>query len=383
MAKEIIIITRHYPPEAAGGSRRPWALASGLRALGCHVRIVAPLGAEDPELMGVAHPIFPFLPDSSSIDKSTQTFGDLFRRWLLLPDPEVRWAFRCLRAIRKANLRPDWIITTSPPESLHLIGAILRTQLKCRWLADVRDLWLSSPQRKERNAKWRQVIERVIARATLAQADAFVAVSPIVLAEAESLSGQATPLGIVVGHFTAEHPELEPYKLPVETFNIVHTGQIELSNPLSEIDDLISEFVELLEYKPEAVLWLAGRLSKAEMGKIAKSSAVKSIQILGSVSIQTSRSLQAAADALVIVSGPDSHALPGKVAEYAATDRPILTVGTGPWMSLLPTGLAAPFSEVRKMEKGCIRSSVSKSEQMSPSEAFLNLMQKAERESRS
>lgn len=333
--------------------------------------------------MGVAHPTFPFLPDSSSIDKSTQTFADLFRRWLLLPDPEVRWAFRCLRAIREADLRPDWIITTSPPESLHLIGAILRTQLKCRWLADVRDLWISSPQRKERNAKWRQVIERVIARATLARADAFVAVSPIVLAEAESLSGQVTPLGIVVGHFTAEHPELEPHKLPVETFNIVHTGQIELSNPLSEIDDLISEFAELLEFKPEAVLWLAGRLSKAEMDKIAKSSAAKSIQILGSVSIQTSRSLQAAADALVIVSGSDSHALPGKVAEYAATDRPILTVGTGPWMSLLPTGLAVPFSEVRKMEKGCIRSIVSKSEQMSASEAFLNLMQKAERESHS
>jgi hypothetical protein len=42
------------------------------------------------------------------------------------------------------------------------------------------------------------------------------------------------------------------------------------------------------------------------------------------------------ADALALVSGRASHALPGKFSEYLQANKPILISAPGPWCRLLP-----------------------------------------------
>ena len=62
-------------------------------------------------------------------------------RRLLLPDPEVAWvpdAVRAgLRVIRERSI--DCVLTTSPPSSAHLIGAVLARRTGVRFVADMRD----------------------------------------------------------------------------------------------------------------------------------------------------------------------------------------------------------------------------------------------------
>jgi glycosyltransferase involved in cell wall biosynthesis len=343
----IWILARHLPPEVSGGVRRPVALAIGLRKRGHDVTIIGPNGAIIDGIIGVPHPVFPAVASSAprsnsqNIDLPLRARAlDWARRWLLLPDPEIRWAVRCVTALRQLSAKvgsPDWLITTSPPESLHVAGRMAAKTLDCKWLADVRDLWIERPQRRELEQSFmRRWLEGLIARATLSKANAISAVSPIVLREALRLAGPSfdANCGAVIGHF-AEPFEGAETPLPLDTFNIVHTGSIGLSNPLSQLTPLLAAFCAVHAKRPEARLYLAGNLNNQEQDQIAKGALTSAIIYLGSVSRDEARALQAGSDALAIVSGPLSHALPGKFAEYQTTGRPILLAGAGPWRALV------------------------------------------------
>lgn len=372
----IVLLTRHYPPERAGGSRRPYALATGLRALGHRVIVVAPHGAQDVDLIEVPHPVFPVVEKNDHLDTRVRpTLLDWLRRWLLLPDPEIRWAFRAMRAIEAAKLTPHWIITTSPPESLHVIGALLKQRRDVKWLADVRDLWLTSPQRQERNNSLRAAAERVLARWCLSKADALVGVSPTVTNEAAALAGNTALPSMSIGHFAAPYGG-DKHAFPLDTFNIVHTGAIGLSNPLSDITPLLSAFEALVSLRPDAHLWLAGRLNQTELTQIRRSPHRDKITFLGLVSQQEARALQAGSDALALVSGPTSHALPGKFSEYQTTGLPILLAGDGPWRALVPKGAALDFAEGVTLPKSAFDALDVKmaGDHIEAAQAFLDLM---------
>jgi glycosyltransferase involved in cell wall biosynthesis len=64
-------------------------------------------------------------------------------RCLLVPDHMVRWVPGALYLARKLAMREDIrvVLTSSPPESTHLIGLALKRRLGLRWIADFRDLW--------------------------------------------------------------------------------------------------------------------------------------------------------------------------------------------------------------------------------------------------
>jgi glycosyltransferase involved in cell wall biosynthesis len=63
--------------------------------------------------------------------------------WILIPDEQVLWVLpaflSALRVVRKENIRV--VFTTSPSESCHLVGLLLKKTLDVKWVADFRDLW--------------------------------------------------------------------------------------------------------------------------------------------------------------------------------------------------------------------------------------------------
>lgn len=345
----LLLLTRHFPPEISGGARRPLGFVRGLRAAGVDVTLCAPTGIDDPQLIGVPHPSFPAVPSGVEQPRSLTIgakAGNWARRHLLLPDPEIRWALRAVKAVKATGQRFDWVMTTSPPESLHVAGRLLKEHLDCRWLADVRDMWITRPQRRElENAPVRQLIETQIARSTLGHADALIAVSNFVMDEVRSYVRQNTPEAII-GHFAAPFSGVAEV-LPASHFNIVHTGAITLSNPLSEFQCLLADFESLALLRKDVVLWLAGNLSAEERGAIQASPANQKIKVLGPVTSDRARALQLGADALALVSGRTSHALPGKFSEYLQAQKPILISAPGPWLNLIPTDVTTyQFSDV-------------------------------------
>lgn len=329
----IVLLTRFYPPEVSGGARRPHGLVAGWRADGHQVTVVAPAGADDPHLIAVPHPRFPASPAPLQERSGGARIADWLRANLLLPDPEVRWALRAAVAAEPAVRDADWIVSTSPPESLHLAARLLARRTGKPWLADLRDLWLERPQLAVRLGWLRQQVERPLARWILRGAQALTAVSPTLMRELDALGPAGVPRA-VIGHFALPYTgQAQP--LPADSFNIVHTGAISLSNPLSEFACLLEDFEQLARRRTDARLWLAGHLSAHEVSACRASPAADRIEMVGPVDSQRARALQAGADALALVSGRSSHALPGKYAEYITTGLPILVSAPGPWLDLV------------------------------------------------
>ncbi len=78
------------------------------------------------------------------------THARLFGRRLLLPDENVSWALTAIpaavRLVREEKI--DAVLTTSPPGSVHLVGAAVQRLTGARWVADLRDSLLAHPHRR-------------------------------------------------------------------------------------------------------------------------------------------------------------------------------------------------------------------------------------------
>src|SRR5207237_8318171 len=109
--------------------------------------------------------------------------AQLAGRRLLVPDENVSWNLTAIpaaiRIVRSEKI--DVVLTTSPPSSVHLVGAAVKKATGVRWVADLRDSLVAHPHRRaERLAvRVKEQGEQAVARLVARQADAIVAGSEI------------------------------------------------------------------------------------------------------------------------------------------------------------------------------------------------------------
>lgn len=348
----IIILARHFPPHISGGARRPFLLASGLAARGYSVRVVAPCA---PEGTPFATTIVPHHGEARirAIAEDGAPGPSNLRAWLrdriFIPDPDIRWSRAAMRAIPRLS-PDDWLITTSPPESLHVAGALLKRRHGCRWLTDFRDSWLEYPMRRNLHSKGlRRTVETCLARRLLKRADAVSGTTSQILEELRNLGARGP--GAVIGHFS--DPPKSAVTLPAGSVNIVHSGSFTLSDPARSITPVLSAFETA--GRDDIRLHLVGRLSEQELLEIGNSPARGRIDVVGSLGRDDAMAYQAGADALLLVATPQSPHVPGKLAEYGTTGQPILAIGGGDWArspalrhATDSGALAALFATLRK-----------------------------------
>lgn len=344
--RTLLLLTRHYPPVVSGGARRPFLLARGLRARGWRVIVVSPEAPEDePDWVEVSHYAARPAQESAGDGPAPAEPGwrTALRRLVYWPDNDVRWAHAAARAVLARGVKPDWILTTSPPESLHLAGRRLQRRLGARWAGEMRDSWIEAPLREElARSRLRRWGERFILRRTLGQADRIVAVSPSIGEEARRQIGRTGVPLAVIGHFADTPPA--PYAFEGEGPHFVHSGSFSLSHPDRRIEKVLSAFAEVLRDLPQARLHLAGPLSAQERTAIAHSPAAGAVIDHGAQAYDIARAMQAGADGLVLYQ-PAIDSLPGKLAEYLAATAAIFTVGDGPWKARLEPVPSWPLAE--------------------------------------
>ena len=326
---QVLIIARHFPPVISAGARRPYLLALGFRELGWDVRVAAPQLTDEFSGFVVEHPL-PGVRDGEDTFRRI-SLKDRFRQHVMLPDPDVRWALKLVREIRsKRDFAPDVVLTSSPPESTHVAGALLQHLLRCCWVADFRDYWIAHPLRVERTNPLRAFAERTLARHLLRRADLVVGVEEGMLAEIGEL-GVRTPLLLVPQASPAgwQRPASDQYIAASSVPTFYHSGSFSLSHAARTIEPVLTLADELEKAGQSYRIILRGILSASEQNACSEN--VK-IELRPPTSLQTVWKEQAEADILLLVAAEGAPMPPGKLAEYRAARRPILCFGGGDWV---------------------------------------------------
>ncbi|HUP31935.1 MAG TPA: glycosyltransferase, partial [Gaiellaceae bacterium] len=212
---KVLLVTLYFPPAGGGGVQRSLKLATHLPALGIETHVLAP---DDPKWIHSDAELQ--LPTQAWVHraryvgpKGRRPAEELhgreglerlgvqarlaFRR-LLVPDENVTWNATAIpaaiRIVRREGI--DAVITTSPPSSVHLVGAAVKRATGVRWVADLRDSLVAHPHRRPERlaARVKEQGEHVVARLVARSADAVVGVSEAISEEARGFS----PRGRVV-----------------------------------------------------------------------------------------------------------------------------------------------------------------------------------------
>jgi glycosyltransferase involved in cell wall biosynthesis len=80
-----------------------------------------------------------YIPNNSIFDK----FSSFIRLNFFIPDSRIGWNYFAFKKAKEiiANNKIDYVITTGPPHSSHLIGQKIYDKYKLKWIVDLRDPW--------------------------------------------------------------------------------------------------------------------------------------------------------------------------------------------------------------------------------------------------
>ena len=357
-----LIVSLYFPPAGGGGVQRPLKFATHLPALGIETHVLAP---DDPKWIHrdeeLAVPTQAWvhraryvgpkgrslaeeLHGKAGVERALVQARSLGRR-LLVPDENVSWNLTAIpaaiRLVRDEGI--DVVITTSPPRSVHLIGAAAKRATGVRWVADLRDSLVAHPHRRSDTALARakertaDAVARVVARS----ADAVVTVSEAIAAEMEGLAPRGPVRTIANGSDFDDFAGLE-YRRG-ERFRITHTGSfVGKRDPRPFLTALRDSGVD-------AVARFVGDFRSSDREWAEGLGLGDRLELVPYAPRRVALELQRDSDALLLLipdaNGRGRGVLSGKVFEYLAAERPILAV-------VPPDGAAAEL--IRETNAGVV-----------------------------
>jgi glycosyltransferase involved in cell wall biosynthesis len=252
--------------------------------------------------------------------------------WLesvLVPDPGlVTWLPFALPAALQLGRRRrfDCVITTSPPQSAHLVGRALKRK-GGRWIAELRDGWTFEPPRPPWPSGPQRALDRSLERGLLSRADAVVAVTEPIAADARDRLG--VEAYVVTNGFDPDESgeaTLDPL-LGTRVHSFVHTGRVGVTG--TQLGPLLSALRLLGPDAPPLEVVFAGPLSEAEAEQLAAPELEGLVRVVGSLERERALRLQRAADTLLVITegARRPSVATGKLFEYLAAGPPILVLG--------------------------------------------------------
>ena len=163
---KVLLACVYWPPAGGAGVIRPLKLAAHLVELGLGVHVLAPddpkwvhrdPSLESPPGVTVHRTRNPGPPAARWLDlpgtkgaARLRLLARLNARRLSVPDAGVYWSLGSVRAALRvvAQERIDVVLTTSPPISVNLLGAVVKARAGIPWVADLRDSPLSPDRRR-------------------------------------------------------------------------------------------------------------------------------------------------------------------------------------------------------------------------------------------
>ena len=366
--KRVLIITYYWPPTGGSGVQRWVKFAKYLPSEGWQPVIYTP---ENPEQLAVDHSLENEVPAEAEIIKTHITepyelYKKFLRRsghskeavevnpvnaqkkslaqkaamWvrgnLFRPDPRCMWIGPSVRYLKKylEDHPVDLIVSTGPPQSMHLIGRRLAKETGLPWIADFRDPWtkifyfkhLSMTRATER---WHHRMEKKV----LDDATSVVAVSPLVQQEFQTMT--QTPVELITnGYDECDFPhgkDIEAAGGADRDFIITHTGLFAADgNPTVLWEVLAEKCSKDEDFRKHLKIKLVGKTDVQILKSIEEAGLKDNLIDMGyqphSVAVEEQR--KASLLILPLRKEPEYKAvLPGKLFEYLASWRPVLGIG--------------------------------------------------------
>jgi len=338
----VLIVAFYFPPAGGGGVQRPLKFATHLPAHGFETHVLAP---DDPKWIdrdeGLA------LPEQVRVHRAhflgprgrrpaeelyglhgmrrAARKGRLLGRRLLVPDENVTWAPTAIRAARRIvrDEGIDVILTTSPPGSVHLVGATVKAMTGIQWVADLRDPLVAHPHRRVESplVRVKQLgpsrVEDLVAR----HADAVITASEAISDELRHRLALPRVDTIASGADFDDFDGLE-YRRG-DRFRITHAGSF-----FGQRDP--RPFLRALELVDGVTARFVGDSRAADREWADASPVADRVEWLSFASRARSLELQRDSEALLLLipeaGGRGNGILSGKVFEYLAAGRPVVAL---------------------------------------------------------
>lgn len=358
--KRLLIISYYWPPTGGSGVQRWVKFSKYLPEHGWQPVIYTP---ENPERLAYDESLLADIPECAEVIRRriVEPYG-LYRKLfgrsggevnplnssgkslksklsrvlrgnLFIPDPRVSWVRGSVRFLKK-YLREhpvDAVVTTGPPQSMHLIGRGLKRSLGLPWIADFRDPWTRMFYYKHLClSKFADSKHHRLEQSVLDEADLVLAVSPPVRDDFQAQT--RTPVHLITnGYDEDDFPVREPGSRRDGKFRIVHTGLFAADgNPLKLWDALARRCREDEDFAQRLEIRLAGKTDAPVLEAIRERGLGAQLVDLGYLPHSRVVQEQQEADLLIL---PLRHepeyakVLPGKIFEYIASGRPVLGIG--------------------------------------------------------
>ena len=374
---KVLLVTMYWPPAGGAGVQRPLKFATHLPALGIETHVLAPDDSKwihrDDELQAPtqawvhrARYIGPKgrrpaeeLYGAGALERATKMALLTYRR-VLLPDENVTWNATAIpaaiRLVRSEGI--DAVVTTSPPNSVHLIGAAVKRATGVRWVADVRDSMFQNADRPVERlaARAKEKTQEAVAHLIAHYADASVAVSDFIAEELKSLGARGPVTVISNGADFDEFAGLE-YR-PDGRFRVTHAGAF-----FGKRDP--RPFLNAFERAdlPDSVARFVGDFRQADREWVEQLELGERLELHPYVPRRQSLAFQRDSEVLLLlmpeVPGRGSGVIAAKVFEYLAAERPIIAAvppdgATAAFVRDAGAGIVVPPDDVDAIE-GALR----------------------------
>jgi glycosyltransferase involved in cell wall biosynthesis len=360
---KVLLVTMHFPPAGGGGVQRSLKLAQYLPGFGIETHVLAPVdskwlhrddGLHVPTQAWIHRvryvgprarkPTEELRAATTTLDRALVQAQVTARR-LLVPDPSVTFNLTAIpaavRLVRREGI--DAVITTSPPGSIHLVGAAVRRATGARWLADLRDPLVAFQHRRADTAatRARQAANERLARLVARQADAISCVSEAIAEEMRGFEPHGIVRTIPNGCDFDDFAGIEYER--AGRFRITHTGGFfGRRDPKPFLEALAGSGVDV-------VARFVGDFRTSDREWAESRGLGDRLELLPYAPHAEALRLQRDSEALLLLipeaDGRGKGVLSGKVFEYLAAGRPILAV-------VPPDGAAAEL--IRETRAGVV-----------------------------
>lgn len=366
--KRVLIISYYWPPTGGSGVQRWVKFAKYLPLEGWQPVVYTP---ENPEQLAIDESLAAEIPaeveviktpivepyeiykkvlrksghskeavEVNPVNAQNKSFLQKIAMWVrgnfFRPDPRCLWIGPSVRYLKKylEEYPVDLIVSTGPPQSMHIIGYKLARQTGLPWIADFRDPWTKIFYFKHLammhvTEKWHKKMEKKV----LDRADAVVAVSPLVQQEFQEMT--QTPVELITNGFDEcdfcgeRVKEADGGK--DKDFVITHTGLFAADgNPTVLWEVLAEKYLKDGAFRKALKIKLVGKTDESILEALNKVGLGDAVDNMGYQPHAAAVEQQRKASLLILPlrKEPEYKAvLPGKLFEYLASWRPVLGIG--------------------------------------------------------